>query len=313
MRCVLINNPAAGRNRSERELVIRRVGDALAREGHIVEVATTMGPGTATELARNAAATAEAIFACGGDGTVHEIIQGLASDTTAPTAALGIIPLGSANALARHLHISSDPVVAALEQIGGTRSTIPLGKVTHAGNVRYFVAMAGAGPDGALAYSCLGSRKSQIGRAAYYFRAAQLFLTHRFRAFEVEYMPADRGPGRRRMAVSVMAVRISSLGGIFAGLTSRKASLDDSELRVYILDGPAILSMPLWFVSGWLGISRLNPFLLTVQARSFSCSAIGVPAPHLQLDGESLGQLPFQAVMVQAALTILIPAGSQQV
>jgi len=58
-------------------------------------------------------------LACGGDGTIHEVLQCLASKTGKPTAALGIIPLGSANALARHLRLSLDPVKAALQQLQG--------------------------------------------------------------------------------------------------------------------------------------------------------------------------------------------------
>ena len=53
-------------------------------------------PGSATHQAREAAARADVIFACGGDGTVHEVLQGLVTETGTPACTLGIIPLGSA-------------------------------------------------------------------------------------------------------------------------------------------------------------------------------------------------------------------------
>ncbi len=180
MHCILIYNPAAGRNRKLRASEVEQVATALSAAGHSVDVACTTGPASATRQACEAASRADAIFACGGDGTVHEVLQGLVIETGAPSCALGIIPLGSANALARHLRISLDPVTAAIQQVRGKARIIPVGKVVCAGVVRYFAFMAGAGPDGALVHSLQARQKSHLGRLAYYTRAARLFFTRRF-------------------------------------------------------------------------------------------------------------------------------------
>jgi diacylglycerol kinase family enzyme len=170
---VFIYNPAAGRNRYRRAAQIRQVALALTALGHRIEVVETTAPGSATSQAQDAArGKPDAIFACGGDGTIHEVLQGIASETGEPAAVLGIIPLGSANALARHLGISLNPLRAALQGINGKRHTIPVGRVTYGDQVRYFTVMAGAGPDGALVYDLLASRKSSLGRLAYYLHAA---------------------------------------------------------------------------------------------------------------------------------------------
>jgi len=58
-----------------------------------------------------------------------------------------------------------------------------VGKAGQKNGARYFMVMAGAGPDGALVYDTLSSRKSRMGRLAYYIHAARLFLTRRFPAF----------------------------------------------------------------------------------------------------------------------------------
>lgn len=77
--------------------------------GHHIETALTKGPGDATVLAREAASRGfDAVLACGGDGTVNEVATGLIGTATA----LGILPNGSGNGLARHIEIPVDPVAA---------------------------------------------------------------------------------------------------------------------------------------------------------------------------------------------------------
>ncbi len=307
MHCILIYNPAAGRRRNLRASEIEKVSEALRANGHRVEILCTTRPGSAAQQAREAAASADVIFACGGDGTVHEVLQGLIAETGAPACTLGIIPLGSANALARHLGISLDPVAAAIQQLRGKACIVPVGKVLCAAKVCYFAFMAGAGPDGALVHSLQTQHKAQLGRLAYYSRAARLFFTQGFPAFKVEFTLAGSGSRVTKKAVNAMATRIGNLGGPFRGLTDPSASLEDTALRLHLLAPPAVVSLPLWFLSGWLGLRRLNPLLRCVEVDSFSCSSVRGLAPDSQVDGEWLGQLPMQVSVVPNALRILLP------
>ena len=176
MRCVLIYNPAAGRKREQRISEIDRAAARLRSLGHEALAVPTTGPGSATEQARDAVRDgAEVVFACGGDGTAHEVLQGLVTRAGNPCAALGIVPLGSANALARHLRIALDAERAVEEQIRGERVTISVGKVEIGERARYFAVMAGAGPDGALVYELDAAEKARLGRLAYALRAARIF------------------------------------------------------------------------------------------------------------------------------------------
>jgi len=168
--------------------------------------------------------------------------------------------------------------------------------------------MAGAGPDGALVYGFLAQPKEQLGRLAYYLHAAHLFATRRFPAFEVQFTPTASGGPITCKAVSAIATRIGNLGGIFHGLTDARASLQDSALCLHLLDAPALVSLPLWFLSGWLGLRRLNPFHHCVRVSAFSCRALNSPAPCVQADGEPLGRLAMQVSLVPNALRILLPA-----
>jgi diacylglycerol kinase (ATP) len=305
--CILIYNPASGRNPSLRLQQVNQVVEALSGEGHSVETACTTGPGSADGQAREASATADVIFACGGDGTIHEVLQGLVSETVAPATAMGIVPMGSANVLARYLRLSLNPCLAALEQVRGRPCVVPVGKVVVADGVRYFSVMAGAGPDGVLAHDLPIEYKSRLGRLAYYRHAARLFLTRRFDAFEAQFTRAGTNWPVTRKTVSVMATRIDNLGGLFRGLTDPRASIQDSTLRLHVLKPPALLSLPLWFLSGWLGLRRFNPLLQCAQVASFTCLPLKSPAPYLQADGESLGQLPMQVSVVPNALRMLLP------
>jgi diacylglycerol kinase family enzyme len=308
VRCTLLYNPESGRKRSRRAVHVQNVANALRSLGHSVELAATTAPGSATAQAKQAVISgAEIVFACGGDGTIHEVLQALVSESGKNSAALGIIPLGSANALARHMRLSLDPVQAALQQIACEPQTIPIGKIEWDGQVRYFAVMAGAGPDGALVYDMLTSHKSSLGRLAYYLRAARLFAAGRFGPFQVEYVDADSGRVLQCSAVSAMGVRVRTLGGLFHRLTDRRVSLENTGLQLLVLKPPAWLSLPLWFVSGWAGLGRQNGLLRSVNVKTFSCSASSIPSPHFQADGEWLGRVPMKVSLVENALCILRP------
>lgn len=307
MRCVLIYNPVSGRKR-DRLGQLRPIVDALTGLGHQAELVATTSPGSATMQVRKVIEDgAEVVFACGGDGTIHEVIQALVSESGQATAALGIIPLGSANALARHLRLSLDPLTAAMQQIHCAAQLVSVGKLQFDGRVRYFLLMAGAGPDGALVYKMMAAQKSRLGRLAYYVRAAHLFATQRFRAFEVDYTEAASGGRVKRRVVGAMVVRVDDLGGLFSKLVASKAAIHDSDLQLVTLGSPAWLSLPLWFVSSWFNLRGLNRFLHTVEVTRFSCRPLSEPSPHFQADGECLGRIPVEMSLVPDALRIMNP------
>jgi diacylglycerol kinase family enzyme len=246
------------------------------------------------------------VFACGGDGTVHEVLQGLVGDGGNPRAAVGIVPLGSANALARHLRIPLDAEQAVEEQIRGVRMTISAGKLEIGEQVQHFAVMAGAGPDGALAYELHSAGKSRLGRLAYALDAARIFATHRFSRFAVEYAELD-GVVQTLQVVSVMASRVDCLGGLFTGLVESGDELDRLSVRLSLLRPPGLISLPLWFLTGWLGMRRINPFLVEVRARELACRPLNDGDVHCEADGEWLGRIPMRISVTPDAFTFLAP------
>jgi len=143
LRTLLVVNPAATTTRADlRDLIIAALGGTVA-----LEVRTTHGRGHATELAADAVAReCDAVVVLGGDGTANEALQALAHTDVA----LGIVPGGGANVLARSLGLPADPVGATARLLRalrtGGRRRIGLGRADD----RLFGFNAGMGFDAAV-------------------------------------------------------------------------------------------------------------------------------------------------------------------
>jgi diacylglycerol kinase family enzyme len=138
----VIVNPAAGRGKAN----INAILPALLSSRRLAwEVHRTEGRGHATQLARAAAARGvDLVVAAGGDGTANEVASGLV-DTAA---VLGLMPVGSGNALARALGIPIDPAKALEESLDGDVRAIDVGTVAG----RYFFSTAGVGLDAVVSH-----------------------------------------------------------------------------------------------------------------------------------------------------------------
>lgn len=310
-RALLIFNPHAGRGGRSRIAALESAAEVLGSAGIEAEIAATLGPGTAGAQAAGAASSGvDTIFACGGDGTLHEVIQGLAHH---PSAAVGTIPLGSANALARHVGLSFDPAEAVRQQLRFEPRSIPLGRVTcesaEGPRSRYFAVMAGAGPDGMLVYRMLAGGKHRLGRMIYYARAVRLFLSERFGAFHVNATVDGNTPVNLE-AVSAMAIRVGDLGGLFSPLV-RGASPADETLQLTLTTPPSHLALPAWFATSWTRTHRWNPYTQHLRVQAFRCSG-AEQRIHVQADGEWIGTTPMQIELVPNALRLLMPTSQTE-
>jgi diacylglycerol kinase (ATP) len=143
----VIINPAAGRRRrrnqaAERRDVARRV---LSAAGVRSAVFVTEGPGQATGLSLQARADgARLVIAWGGDGTLNEVARALVETDTA----LGIVPAGSGNGLARALGIPRSPVAALQRALTAAERRIDAGGIGG----RLFFNVAGVGFDAHVAH-----------------------------------------------------------------------------------------------------------------------------------------------------------------
>jgi diacylglycerol kinase family enzyme len=234
---------------------------------------------------------------------VHGVLQAIAGTSTH----LGVIPFGTANALARNLLLPPDPVLALDKLLSYTAKQIPLGRAETLTSTRWFTVMAGAGPDGTLVQEMKLATKSQVGRSAYSMEAARLFLTRRFPPFRVEYRLLGSSIWKDRLAVGMMTSRVQNLGGLFTGLTSN-SRLHHPHLLVQLLAAPAHLAFPAWMAFGKVGLGHANPWLTTLEVEELRC----VPLQEerrvfAQVDGEAMGALPLRIQIVPSSLHLLMP------
>jgi YegS/Rv2252/BmrU family lipid kinase len=316
-KAILLYNPLSGSRRQRRVADIEAAMAVLRAAGVEVSAEPTSASGDDQRQTHQAIAEGcDTVFACGGDGTVHDVLQGLVGSQTA----LGIIPLGTANALAHDLGLPLSPAAAARASLTATPRRIAVGQVTYqklssGSGSRYFTVTVGVGADAHLFYKLDPLVKNRFGMAAYYAKATLLWLTLKLENLAVEILDEGGGQTGQIEVSQLLAVRIREFGGILRELAPG-ASLQRNDLRLvlfrtrsrvaylrYILRG---LFGAHWDVNGieLLHCTKVNCHPLAVSGNSSKDSRIFVEA-----DGELLGTLPAEISIVPDALTLLFPSG----
>jgi diacylglycerol kinase family enzyme len=252
----------------------------------------------------------DTIIACGGDGTIHDVLQGLAGKE----ATLGIIPLGTANAMAHDLRLPLSPERAAHALLTATPKRIAVGKIEYRdfNNIpssRFFTVAAGVGVDAHLFYKLNRLIKDRMGMLAYYTKATHLWMTHRMRYFEAEFSSNGSGTQREARLSEMLAVRINHFGGVLRELAPG-ASLTRNDMRLVLCrTGNRALYLAYVF-RGILGMSNGVPGIELAHADQIICRSVRGEKPediYVEADGELLGRLPITLSMVPDALSVLVP------
>ena len=228
-RVALFLNPLLVGHRDRRSTV-DRCAKILREGGCTVEMHDTLSAYSAGEQAREAVENGfDTIFACGGDGTFFQVLQGVAGSD----AKLGVIPFGTGNVLVQNLRLPRDPMAAFELQRKAEAVSIPLGEVKcrAAGHESdrswYFTIAAGIGFHAALMdLNPNGSNKRALGRAAYYSSGLRLLLRHPIQPFDVQ-MKLANGRERRFRACELLGVRVPEINRWRPG-----GDLCSSQLRI---------------------------------------------------------------------------------
>lgn len=304
-KAVLIYNPFSGRHRVQQVYAAREV---LRAGGMEAEAVATRAAGAAGQQAREAvAAGCDAVFACGGDGTVHEILQGIVGSNVA----LGVIPLGTANALAADLGLPRSSAKAAELALTFEPRQISVGALDYSTaegqRSRYFLVAAGAGPDAHLMYKLNPQIKRRFGMSAYYTHATWVWATHTYPKFRVEFFDTERNRSRSESVTQVLAIRIGVFGGLLHQLAPGASLLRD-DFRM-VLFKTASRARYLAYVLRCVarGLWRI-PGVELVNAREVTCSAAETRRPiYVEADGELLGSVPARMALRPAAIHLLMP------
>src|SRR6201981_927728 len=210
---LLIHNPKAGNGGSARRRLLDQARHIFAARGIDADLAETTGPGHATEIAaRPAAENRGLVIACGGDGTLNEIVNGLAAHRNGQRVPLALLPGGTANILAKELDLPWDIPKAAEKLVHGTVKEIALGlapPLEQPEKKKYFLSVAGGGPDGMIVYSLDLDLKARIGMLAYWWEGAREVFRYNFQHFRIRI-------GEQKLDGSLAIVgRTKNYGGPF--------------------------------------------------------------------------------------------------
>lgn len=313
-RIALIYNPASGQYSARRTEAIHKALEVFRAEGVEAEPLICEGPGGATIHAREAVQRGcDSIIACGGDGTVHEILQ----TVTGTEVALGVIPLGTANALAANLGLLGLPEEAARKLLASAPARIPVGRIHFhdpAGQPasRYFLVAAGIGADALLMARMDAGLKRRFGYIIYLLEAFRIWATHPFPLFEAEFAVNGSGAQRVEAVSQLLAVRIRSFGGVLRELAPG-ATLHTRDLHLLAFKTRKRMHYLRFLLAVVAGRHRFSNEIEHVDAHWVECRAHNGSrvSMFVEADGEVLGSLPVRIEAVPQALTLLIPPDAQ--
>jgi diacylglycerol kinase (ATP) len=312
-KAALLYNPHSGRRKKHRLQDVGAAAAILSEAGIEIDVAPTRAASDAAAQVRACIRDGfDTIIACGGDGTVHDVLQGMAGKD----AALGIIPLGTANAMAHDLRVPINPLGAARALLTAVPKRIAVGRIdfrdfNNLPSFRYFTVAAGVGVDAHLFYKLNRLMKDRMGMMAYYSKALHLWWTHRMRYFEAEFSTNGSAPKREPRLSEMLAVRINFFGGVLRELAPG-SSLARNDLRLVLCRTGNRAKYLEYVFRGMLGLSRHVSGIELAYADQIACRSTAGEKPeniYVEADGELLGRLPITLSIVPDALTVLAPKG----
>ena len=290
---VLILNPAAGRR--HRRLFAGTLA-ALAAAGCTVRIHTTTGPDDARTAAAGLAVAqdVDAVIAGGGDGTINEVINGLAGSAVP----LGILPLGTANVLAHEIGLPVEAAALAAVLRSAPARPVALGSVTGAdGKARRFMMMAGIGYDAHVVRDLDLGLKRRLGRLAYGVEMARQSVCF---GFPVYGLTID---GVAYEAASAILARGRHYGGPF--VVAPDASLDRDDLQVCLFARRGMVAVMRYATA--LGLGRLHRL---ADVRILSAQDVVVDGPAgdpVQGDGDMIARLPVRVGMAAERVHLIRP------
>jgi diacylglycerol kinase family enzyme len=320
-KAALLYNPDSGGSAGKRHNALQSALAVLQRGGVEADLIASRSPQHAGEATRSAIASGcDTIFACGGDGTIHNIVQVLANSSVA----LAILPLGTANALAHDLGLPHDVVRAAQAALTGAPRRVAVGRVAYSDlegkpASRYFIVAAGIGVDAHLFYKLHTGAKQRMGMSAYYAKAWSLWFNYAMTRFEAEYTESGSPEPQHAEVTELMSVRIRNFGGVVRELAPG-ASLDRDDMRVVFARTASRLAYLAYVTRGLLGQTWKIPGVELVHCKCVSCRYLtSAPQPndpqaalrqniYVEADGELLGTLPVEITVMPNALTLLAPS-----
>jgi diacylglycerol kinase (ATP) len=292
-RARLIYNPSSGKEEFVKKLA--DILDYFEQAGYETSCYSTKGAGDATIAAAQAVDRGfDLIVAAGGDGTLYEVVNGMAEKPLRP--ALGIIPAGTTNDFARAIGLPLRNIKRACEVIVQGRAVpIDIGKI----NNKYFINIAGGGALTDLTYEVPSKMKTVMGQLAYYIKG-------------IEKLPFIR-PSRMRIESESQVIdeeimlfliaNSNSVGGL--EWAAPHASLTDGKFDCIILRKSNLADFARVITHVIKGDHIKDPSIIYFQAQQLKVTSNSKVL--LNLDGELGGELPMEFVALHQHLHVIMP------
>jgi diacylglycerol kinase (ATP) len=289
MKTGYVVNPVAGKRKSVE--LIPRIKEAAQKRGQEACLYITEGPGDAEKKAVAALSDGcRVVVAVGGDGTVNEVVNGIAESG----AVMGVIPAGSGNDFARTLGIPLD-FEEALECVlqGETRS-MDVGLI----NGRRFVNVASVGFDAQVVLETYKIKKRIRGPLAYPLGVLKTLAGYRPFAMEIE---TDERTIRKQVLLAAVANGVYYGGGM---KIAPEAVADDGLFDVLVVEDMPRLKILRLFPMIYSGrhLSRSEVEYFRTGKIKISCEE-----GHINSDGEIIGSCPVEMVMHAGGITVIVP------
>jgi diacylglycerol kinase (ATP) len=307
---LFVVNPVAGRGRAGRILPWLR--GELRRRSPAARIVETEAAGHAIALARDAAREGfDRVVAVGGDGTAQEVLNGILDGGSLLSMAL--LPRGSGNDLARGVGLSLGLDDALTVALGSGRTRIDVGRATRSAGretkVRHFGAAGGVGFDAQVAAVMAERHQAwQRGRIGYALSTIWELQRYQNRALQLRFETVE-GPREEERRVLFVAI---ANGAYYGGgmQICPAANVSDGWLDVCLVGDLSRFEALRQLPGLYRGAHATHPAVEFVRVRSLAIS--GDAETRVHLDGEPFGTLPLRVEVLPLALTLVVPAASQE-
>lgn len=299
--CVILNPKAASGRALRRWPMLRSLFEEYLGP---TEALFTEAPGHAIELSRDALeGGADLIVACGGDGTLSEVVNGYLSVGAdgAAVAAVGLCPFGTGGDFRRSAGVPRQPreaIAAMASREARLVDACRLQLRSHGGSpiTRYCINTASFGMGGEVATAAKENFLSSVsGKGAFLWATGLSFL--RYRAKPVQLKVGER-PAQ---AVRIMQVAIGN--GTYQGggmAICPKARLDSGRMEITIVEEIGLLTFLMSVRLLYAGTIYTHPKCHHIRARRIAATSETKVA--IEVDGEAIGTLPLEAKVLPGAV-----------